>query len=128
MPWLCNMFMPDRGVKRYLIRNEKRQQCLCFVSLSSTQHPLDGGATPLKQCQKDDAFRESGKDRNSEFLMENVLLFRWKRHTVNEDPTKQLVLPKSYQDMALQTAHMIPMAGHLGRKKTQERFYINSSG
>ena len=53
--------------------------------------------------------------------MENGLLFRWKHHTVDEDPTKQLVLQKSYWNMALWTAHMIPMAGHLGRKKTQDK-------
>ena len=50
------MFMPDRGVKTYLTGNEKRQQHLRYVSLSSAQHPLDRGAIPLRECQKDDAF------------------------------------------------------------------------
>ena len=33
----------------------------------------------------------------------------------------QLVLPKTCRDPVLQMAHAIPMAGHLGRKKTTER-------
>ena len=73
------MFMPDRGVKRYLTCNEKRQQCQRYATLSSAQHPLDRGARALRQSQKDYAslvdIRESVKDRNSEFLMKNGLLF-----------------------------------------------------
>ena len=38
---LDNMCVPDRGVKTYLTGNEKRQQHLSYVSLSSAQHPLD---------------------------------------------------------------------------------------
>ena len=34
---------------------------------------------------------------------------------------EQLVLPKACRDPVLQMAHAIPMAGHLGRKKTTER-------
>ena len=116
------MFMPDREVKRYLTRNEKRQQHQQYATLNSAQNPLDGRTTALRQAQKDDAYladiREAVKDKNTEFLMQNGLLFQWKCHTVNEDPTKLLVLPKNYRNMALWTAHMIPTAGHLGRKKT----------
>ena len=34
---------------------------------------------------------------------------------------RQLVLPRMYREMALRTAHSVPMAGHLGPKKTMNR-------
>ena len=130
--WEDDMFMPDRGVKRYLTCNEKKQQCQQCVTLGSAQHPLDGGATTLTQSQKDNVsladIRESVKDSISKFLMENGLLFRQKCHMVNEDPTKQLVLRKSYQDMALQTTHMIPMAGYSVGRRSKADYYSVSSG
>ena len=31
------------------------------------------------------------------------------------------MLPRMYREMALRTAHSVPMAGHIGRKKTMNR-------
>jgi len=37
------------------------------------------------------------------------------------DSIQQLVLPKQYRQSVLKTAHSIPMAGHLGRKKNHQQ-------
>ena len=74
------MFIPDKGVKRYLTCNENRQQRHCYVSLSSAQHPLGREAIPLRQFQKNNAsvadIRESMKDRIAELLMENMAVIQ----------------------------------------------------
>ena len=54
--------------------------------------------------------------------MENRLLFRRKCHTVDEDPTKKLLLPKKLPGYVITDSSHVPMAGHLGRKKIQDRF------
>ena len=53
--------------------------------------------------------------------MENRLLFLRKCHTVDEDPTKKLVLPKKLPRYVITGSSHVPMAGHLGRKKIQDR-------
>ena len=74
------MFMPDRGVKRYFARNEKRQQHQRYATLCSAQHLLDGGATAKTEAQKDDTslanIKEAVKNENSDFLMYIRLFFR----------------------------------------------------
>lgn len=55
-------------------------------------------------------------------LTDNGVLFRrWKPHGDDGIEYRQLVLPKSYRSKVLQLGHELPIAGHLGRRKTTKR-------
>ena len=53
--------------------------------------------------------------------MEDELLYQVAERDGTGECERQLVLPRMYREMALRTAHSVPMAGHLGRKKTTNR-------
>lgn len=51
------------------------------------------------------------------FLREGLLYRRWSQGDASPI-IEQLVLPKHVRQLVLELAHSIPMAGHLGKKKT----------
>ena len=54
-------------------------------------------------------------------MIKNNLVYRGVKKGKQQEECEQLVLPSSYRTPVLETAHQIPMAGHMGRKKTLSR-------
>ena len=56
------------------------------------------------------------------FLRDRLLYRRWKPSKEEaEEVIEQLVLPRQARKIVLELAHSIPMAGHLGKRKTLQR-------
>lgn len=63
--------------------------------------------------------KEASETLPSSFFWEGGLLYRqWRPRGLGEDGVKQLVLPKDCRRRVLELAHSVPLAGHLGKKKT----------
>ena len=85
----------------------------------------------LRELQLEDetlgAVRESAKlpsnAGNYWFYEEDGLLYRhWHPREEGEElGIEQLIIPKQHREAVLRLAHEIPLAGHLGKKKTVER-------
>ena len=60
---------------------------------------------------------------NGQFFSHQGILYRKARPSKDapDEDVEQLVLPRSVRRTVLELAHSIPMAGHLGRKKTLQR-------
>ena len=71
----------------------------------------------LKEVRE--ATAETALGQEPEFFQRDGTLYRNRK--LRDETVEQLVLPKACRDPVLQMAHAIPMAGHLGRKKTTER-------
>ena len=82
----------------------------------------------LIQAQKNDSsldrirsfVTDSIEDSPSCFVIKSDLLFRLFRTSLG-DILQQIVIPKSLRKTVLTLGHDIPLAGHLGAKKTRER-------
>ena len=59
-------------------------------------------------------------DSDSAYCNENDLLYRQSTDELNNE-YKQLILPADKRSQAITVAHSIPMAGHLGHRKTKQR-------
>lgn len=59
------------------------------------------------------------------YWKEGVLMRKWRSSTVPANESwkeiHQIVLPKCYRNEVVQVAHELPMSGHLGVRKTQDR-------
>ena len=64
---------------------------------------------------------EEGACQGNPISKEYGLLFRTKRSKGCKGPMRQLILLKECRRRVLGLAHGIPLAGHLGKKKTTER-------
>ena len=106
-------------------RSECRHQRWQYATISDTSHQLDGGASRLQTSQKSDSasdiITKSVHNGEKQYLMEDRLLYRVAEWDGVRKCTKELVLPRMSREMALRTAHSVPMAGHLGWKKTMNR-------
>ena len=125
--------------KRYLTRSQKRanNRSLTAKDSSPTTLPLDQSldisTTELQEIQEDDHTLTharqvaDGKPSTAAgigfFRREGILYRKYQPPgTTNEDDaTDQLVLPIQCRQSVLQLAHNIPLAGHLGRRKTASR-------
>ena len=105
------------------------------------KHELDITTDELKELQALDPtlseVRQAAKITGPEegigfFYRDNLLYKRWiptqfqkMKTTTQEEKTsmaiEQLVLPKKCRRKVLEMAHSIPLAGHLGKKKTTDR-------
>lgn len=68
----------------------------------------------IQECLKKE------KTNKSEFKLEDTLVFHLRRKK-NGEEIKTIVVPKVLQTKILSLGHEVPMAGHFGVKKTQER-------
>ena len=94
---------------------------------------VDVNKKALQQMQETDETLEVARDGVNQptkpfFKEEDLLYWKWETRDKEEtEPVTQLVLPKECRQKALGLAHSIPLAGHLGRKKTYarlaQRFY-----
>ena len=65
------------------------------------------------------------RNGNVKFVVREGLLYRqWKLLGGKEDIVDQLVLPVQCRCTVLEMAHKLPMAGHLGTKKTLDRIQL----
>ena len=119
------LFLPERPARKKLTRSECRRQRRQYATISDTSHYLDGGASRLQTAQESDStldiIRKSVHNGDKQYLMEDELLYQVAERDGTGECARQLVLPRMYREMALRTAHSVPMAGHLGRKKTMNR-------
>ena len=64
------------------------------------------------------------------FLQNGVLVRRWSALNASSDHIKgevinQVVLPKHYRSQVLETAHSVPMSGHLGIRATYQKILLH---
>ena len=112
-------------------KSQKRETAQNYSSIANHTHSLDGGAEKLSNLQRSDPTLETARsaadEKSSGYLWEDGLLYRMWTPKKDDEAIQQLVLPQQYRHTVLKTAHSIPMAGHLGRKKTisrvTQRFY-----
>ena len=120
-----DLFLSDRPARKKLTGRECRHQRRQYATVSDTSHQLDGGASRLQTAQESDStldiIRKSVHNEDKQYLMEDGLLYCVAERDGTGECTRQLVLPRMYREMALRTAHSVPMVGHLGRKKTTNR-------
>ena len=139
--WDADLFQ-DTRVRQTLTRREKREERHrhgLIRSKDTPRHRQRGAGVvgvdkkTLQRLQETNETLEvvrDGVDQPSKpFFREGGLLYRkWEPRDKGEpEPLSQLVLPKECRQKALELAHSIPLAGHLGRKKTYarltQRFY-----
>ena len=94
-------------------------------------HPLNITRQELEELQKGDkSLRPAWEQANTMplcgenmFFVRGGLLFRrWSPTGANEDrEVEQLVLPQQCRESVLRLACLIPLTGHLGKKKTADR-------
>ena len=79
-------------------------------------------ATEMKELQNTDETLATVVEGNEVFRIEGVLYRCWvPRGQPEECGVDQIILPKKLRRVVLQTAHSIPLGGHLGRRKTAAR-------
>ena len=98
---------------------------------NSPGHTLNMTREDLQHLQEQDetlselramAEMEEGKDDANVFWRNGLLYFRRSQHQRSlQDSDSLIVLPKMCRRGVLELAHSVPMAGHLGRKKTTTR-------
>ena len=113
-------------------RKEKREHNLNFIQEEKEGHPLAMTAGELSKIQQEDesleTIRQAARGEVSTagrgFFERDGLIYRkWTPPGQDEGEISidQLVLPSSRRRAVLQLAHAIPLAGHMGRKKTAQR-------
>ena len=114
------------------VMKSKREHNLQFIQEQTPKHPLEMTAGELSQLQEEDssldavrrAVKGEASTAESGFFRRDGLIYRkWTPPGQDQEEwaIKQLVLPISCRKAVLQLAHAIPLAGHLGRKKTAQR-------
>lgn len=110
-----------------MTRREKRDQRKEFA-IGMAAHSLDMTTDDLRRLQQGDptlsGLRSAAQGQPQTCVYEeNGLLYRqWVPHREGELRTcQQLILPLQCRKVVLRLAHKIPMAGHLGQKKTRDR-------
>ena len=117
----------DKKTKR-----EKREQNRKFQQEQAERHPLEMAASELSKIQQEDdsleAIRQAARGGVSTagrgFFEKDGLIYRKWTPPGQDDgemTIDQLVLPSPCRKAVLQLAHAIPLAGHMGRKKTAQR-------
>uniref|UniRef100_A0A8C5R6J3 CCHC-type domain-containing protein n=1 Tax=Leptobrachium leishanense TaxID=445787 RepID=A0A8C5R6J3_9ANUR len=79
---------------------------------------------PTLQCYRDRAGRGLDDKREDRIEWEDGLLYRYTAREGSKKkqvPQKQMVVPQGPRQELLRLAHDIPLAGHLGQKKTRHR-------
>ena len=113
----------QKRINKKQYRRDTEQQALA--------HPLDLTAEELRDMQeKDDSLAAVRKAAiggvstagTGFFEREGLLYRRWTPRGRDEDMAiEQLMLPTPCRKTVLQLAHELPLAGHMGKKKTSER-------
>ena len=131
MPWDAfddDLFGTSHS-RPHLSRSQKRKNGQERAAHNSREEcALDVNQQDLRGMQQEDetlkVIRESIVEKpNGQFFSRQGILYRKARPSKDapDDDVEQLVLPRSVRRTVLELAHSIPMAGHLGRKKTLER-------
>ena len=97
------------------------------VLLDKAVLPDEQKNDPSLNCCFDMLFGAARCPSNVEFFQQGgVLVRRWTSLTstnahLKGDVVQQIVLPSKYRSVVLQTAHSLPMSGHLGIRSTYEK-------
>ena len=115
-----------RGQKKLLKKQWKNKEP--NSSVDGDMNSIDsGGKEKLQKLQKTDSslvkIREMVTEGSAPYEEDDGLIYRTFNPGEPENPQviRQLVLPREYRKKVLELAHDIPLAGHLGTKKTQSR-------
>ena len=123
---------PGKGKAR-LTRSQKRANKSRYHSEQNTTpatNPLEISSKELQSLQEADetleAVRQAANQKGSAaetgfFHRDGLLYRRWSPRSGNGQIIEQLVLPTICRQAVMTLAHDIPMAGHLGKKKTADR-------
>ena len=90
-------------------------------------HPLGISREQLLDMQKTDntlkpVWSEVSTCSSTSFFLKDGILYRKRKgRTPGCEEVEQLVLPAQLRRTALELAHSIPLAGHLGKRKTGQR-------
>ena len=111
----------------YLLHHEKTDRSVLTPEqrLKRKQEELSRKKQPdrdqlVSEQQQDPTLEEVRirlRTSDPEFVQEVSLIFKTKCQPEFDTESRQLVLPSSFQEQALRTAHQGPMAAHLGQKK-----------
>ena len=117
-------------IRQKLSKKQKRENSLQRQQMQ-TKQPLDISTAELQQFQQEDpTLREireavvTNQTKQSKYFLQDGLLYRrWTPpdEQVSKMSIDQLVLPSHCRKTILSLAHEIPLAEHLGQKKTAER-------
>ena len=136
VPLIMMFFFPDTEQQRVLLtRSQKRniQRRHNEQTAVSTTSPMEISSEELWTLQENDETLEASQraaDGESNivgdgfFRWDGLLYWRWFSQENHGDETrvvKQLVLPVQCWQPVVKLAHDIPMAGHLGKRKTADR-------
>jgi hypothetical protein len=102
-----------------LTRREKR------MNRRERLSQVEVGAQQMAKMQREDEtladIVQSAEDQaDDHYIISDGMEYR-KGRTKELEAIEQLVLPRSCRPMVLQLAHAIPLAGHLGKRKTTQR-------
>ena len=126
------LFQASRN-RPHKTRRQKRaeRQRRAEVMRDELDHPLNITRQELKELQEgDESLRPAWEqartvslgEGNMFFVREGLLYRRWSPVGAGEDRgVEQLVLPQQCRESVLRLAHSIPLAGHLGKRKTADR-------
>ena len=137
------LFTPPAAEKPKLTRAQKRANCHHFRSQNQSKETgsdesgmLDLMHEELRELQVNDASLDRAREiadgapsaaAGEQFFYHDGVLYRHYRRRCSDGSdtddadVDQLVLPTELRPTVLKLAHSIPMAGHLGRKKTTDR-------
>lgn len=125
-PWPDDLFTASKDRKR-LTRSEKRANCRRMVN--DRTHPVsimeeEFASSHIAEEQRMDtslekAWKSTGMDGSTYYVQGQKLYHRSYDPLGNE--LEQLVLPQSKRHQAINLAHSVPMAGHLGNRRTTSR-------
>ena len=126
------LFQASRN-RPHQTRRQKRaeRQRRAEAMRDELDHPLNITRQELKELQEgDESLRPAWEqvrtvslgEGNMFFVREGLLYRRWSPVGAGEDrEVEQLVLPQQCRESVLRLAHSIPLAGHLGKRKTADR-------
>ena len=122
-PWPDDMFGPSRSRPK-LTRSQKRVAAHTRAAAMLSHDTTQPQGSDLAQEQDHDeslqkARESAGQDGSAYYYQGRWLYHRSYDKLGNE--LQQLVLPQSRRTQAIKIAHSVPMAGHLGRRRTTAR-------
>ena len=128
-----SLFSPESTPKPTLTRSQKRENRRRFRLEQGEREPcLNIAAAELRALQEEDPTLHHARSvadgaptagAGEEFVRRDGLLYRRYTPPGNGEDTavEQLILPTQCRAAVLRLAHDIPLAGHLGKKKTADR-------
>lgn len=130
------MYQPPKE-RKYKSRSQKRKERKEHSTMKEEDQEdvLDIDPKTIQDLQEADKTLEGlrqkefqqSKEDGVNTMFKDGIMYRQVKSDDNRELTEQLVLPKQCREGVLKASHDIPLAGHLGKKKTlnriKQRFY-----